>query len=159
MPTTATGPYALTLQNLENLLVASSTFRESILAGTTVEQARARVYWPGQPDPDPVVRPFAVIRNQPGQSLTFAHSGGGGGYPNYPLYILLERAAVATDEPKERLVKLLNWVGAIVRDMNDVARTPGYLEVTEFVLAGWMIAGKEENSVYDQAEIELKVFG
>lgn len=159
MPTTPTGPYALAMSYLEDLIVESATFRNSIATGTSKTDARARVYWPGTPEPAPTIWPFAVIRNAEGQSLSFNHSGAGGGYPNYPLTIMLENAASASDTPKERLVKFLNWVGAIVKEMNAVARTPGFLEVTEFVLASWSIAGNEENKVYDQAVLELKVFG
>lgn len=159
MPTTPTGQFSKTLYNLESLLVASTSFRNEIANGTTEAAARDRVYWPGSTLPDTVLRPLALIRLSEGQSLTFNHSGAGGGYPSFPLFILLERAAVAGDSAKERQLKFLNWVGAVVSEMNTVARTAGYLEVSEFVLAGWMIAGKEENAVYDQAEIELKVFG
>lgn len=159
MPTTATGPYAATLYNLESLLAASATFKTDIGVGTTEAQARARIYWPGQPEPATIVRPFAVIRLRDGMALTFNHSGAGGGYPTFPLFILLERAYDPADNVKERMIKFLNWVGAIVTDMNAVARTAGYLEVTEFSLSNWQLSDTQEDGLYLQATIELKVFG
>lgn len=158
MPTAATGQFSKAHYNLESLVVASASFRNEIATGTTVADARNRVYWPGAALPANTF-PRALIRLREGMSLAFQHSGAGGGYPNFPLLILLERKAVATDDHKERILKFLNWVGAVVAEMNQVARTPGYLEVTEIALASIMQSDPNEEECYDQAALELKVFG
>lgn len=158
MSTAATGQFGKAHYNLESLVVAASAFREEIAPGTTEAAARDRVYWPGSPLPANTY-PRALIRLREGMSLAYQHSGAGGGYPNFPLLILLERAAVKEDAPKERIIKFLNWVDAVIKGMNQVARTPGYLEVTEIAMANMMMSDPNEDECYDQATIELKVLG
>lgn len=162
MTTAATGNFALTLENLEILIAASATFQTAcgITEGDTAAKlaaARTRVYWPGQ-NLDATQRPFAWIKLNEGWEATNEDTGGAGFVPKMPLQILFEREADKNDDPKERMVKFLNFLGAVIQEMQALAKTDGYLYVTSFVVTGYYQSDPDENECYDQAQVEVRVF-
>ena len=79
MPTTATGNFALTVQNLETLLCKSATWR-TLCGAASVDAARAYVFWTGaEPTASGSLprRPLAWIRLKEGASSLMQASGGG----------------------------------------------------------------------------------
>lgn len=162
MTTTATGNFALTLENLEILIASSASFQAACGitegdAATKQTAARERVYWPGQ-NLDAAKRPFAWIKLNEGWEATNEDTGGAGFVPKMPLQILFERDADKKDAPKERMVKFLNFLGAVIDEMQVLAKTDGYLYVTSFVVTGYYQSDPSEKECYDQAQVEVRVF-
>lgn len=163
MATAPTGEFSLLLANLTTLIAKSASFRTGcgITTGTEAAKqaaAEARVYWPGHALPDPAVRPFAWIRLGDGGEFVGDDTGGAGFYPRMRLRVLFEKDASTDDEAKERHVKFWNWVGAVVAEMQALAKTAGYLEVTGMTLTDAVMSDPREKEAFDQAEFELRIF-
>lgn len=172
MSTTPTGNFALTLRNLETLLCSSTTW-QTACGVATVDAARDYVFWTGaQPVTSGGIprRPLAWLRLKEGASSQMQSSGGGAEWHQIPLEMLIELADTApdsgTDEhdpayAKERQIVFLNKLGAIVAEMEALAKTAGYLWVTGFVLSRHSLSDPQESAtmgIYQQALLDVQVF-
>ena len=158
---TPSSDLALLVSNLETLLASSATFQTAcgITTGDAAAKllaARAFVHWLGETVP--AVRPFAWIKLKLPAGYTGEASGGGGFMPNFVLQILLELDATAGDSNKDRQVRWLNFVGAIITDMCTLAKTAGMLWMTRLTLEESMMQDPKEATAYNQAMLEVKVW-
>lgn len=158
MPTTTpTGNFAATLYNLETLICSSATFRTAVGA-STVDGARARVYWLADLPGDDAARPFAWIQLGQGWEAKTDASGPAGFWHTMQLRVMFEREDDQADTKKERQIKFWNFVGAVIGEMEAVAKGSGQLWVTAFTLADHSISAEQEKDLYQQAVFDVKVF-
>jgi len=173
MPTTATGNFALVVQNLETLLVNSTTW-QTLCGAASADAARANVYWlgaaPTRADDDPPTRPMAWIKMGDGWTAEMEHSGGGANYHRFGLELLIELddtepgAGTGLDDKdfaKERIVIFLNQLGLIIAEMEALAKTDGYLHVSQIRMTSHSISDyqeKETEGLYQQAVFQIQVW-
>lgn len=156
MSTTPTGNIALTLANLETLLASSATFRTSV-AAADVAAAKAFIFWLADA-PASSIRTFGWIKTKDGWRAE-SQSGSNNFWKTMPLQILLQRADAEADGPKERQVKFLNWLGAVVDEMLALAGTSSYLHVTSLTIANTMMSDdNDEQAPYQQALVDVQIF-
>lgn len=156
MPTTPTGNFALTLDNLKTLVASSSTFQATVGAATATA-ARDHVYDLGAPAPADTTAAYAAIRLVEGWQSSMDQSGGGSSWHSMPLRLFFQRADDDEDNATERAVKFWNWVGAVIAEMEALAKTAGYLYVTGLRLSGHKISDPAESAVYQQCTFDVQV--
>lgn len=156
MSTTPTGNFALTLFNLATLVCSSATFRATVGAAD-VAAARAFVYSLGAVAPADTIAAYASLRIAEGWQSSMDQSGGGAHWHRMPLRLFFQRADAADDDAAERQVKFWNWIGAVVAEMEALAKTEGYLYVTELRLSGYKISDPAEESPYQQCTFDVQV--
>lgn len=155
MPTTATGPFAGPLWNLQELICASAAFRTQVAAADATA-ARAYVYWlDGSPADN--VTSWAWIKLKEGWQGEF--KGEGAFWNTMPLQVLFQRPDVKEDDVKERQIKFWNWIGSVVAQMQALAGTGTYLNVTRFNLSDHTMADPQDNQgLFQQAFFDVQVF-
>ena len=160
MPTTATGNFAATLYNLETLVCSSATFRTAVSAAD-VAAARSYVFWLASVPPDAnTTKPWAWIKLKEGWEASAESSGGGGFWHRMPLSLFIQRPDLTADltDVKERQIKFWNFIGAVVSEMEALAKTSSYLWVTSISLSDHMLSDPKEAYAYQQAIFDVKVF-
>jgi hypothetical protein len=162
MPTTPTGNFALVIKNLETLICSSTTFQTGV-GVATVDAARDKVYWLGDDNavPDEGASTFAWIRLREGWTAQMDASGGGAHWHQMPLEVMFERPDADADatDAKERQIKFWNWIGAVIAEMEALAKTGGYLWVTRLNLSRHTVGEPQPGKPsYQQAVFEVQVF-
>ena len=155
MPTTATGPFAGPLYNLQELICASAAFRTQVGAASAAA-ARAYVYWlDGNPAAN--VTSWAWIKLREGWQGEF--KGEGAFWNVMPLQIVFQRPDVKTDDEKERQIKFWNWIGTVIAEMQALAGTGTYLNVSSFTLNDHTLADpRDDAGLFQQALFDVRVF-
>ena len=156
-----TSDLALLVANLETLIASSATFQAAVGAtGDTapdkVAAAKAFVYWIGQAKPEK--RPFAWIKLKTPVEYSGEHSGGGGFMPSFTLGVYFEMDATAGDGPKDRQIRWLNFLGAVVTDMLLLAKTAGMLFVTHVTVDESTMQDPKEQTIYNEGLLTVKVW-
>lgn len=169
MSTTPDGEYAKSIANLQSLVAASATFQTAVGAADATA-AISSIYWNGMEPPDGMTTPWAWIQLRPGANGDAPASGGNGFWHTFPMAIILYRPddsatdLAATDTPaqrnakhKERIVAFLTFVGKCVRDWEALAKTAGYLQVTQLSLERFELSSESEPTRYQMATIGVQV--
>jgi len=141
--TDGTGMMGLALENLRELLAASSNFQDWIGAEGTEDEriaaAKLRIYRVAKETP---TRPFAVVRFAiPGEWESEAIAGGAKGHyidrGTLELFFEADVASAQQDETKfdEAEILFLNKTDSIISDMMDLAGSGAYLHVRSFAVS------------------------
>lgn len=154
--TTATGNLSATLYNLETLLASSATFRTGAGAAD-VAAARSFIHWLA--DAPPANQSvWAWIKTKEGWKAD-SQGSGNSFWVTMPLQILVQRADDDEDTAKERQIKFLNWLGAVVSEMLALAGTGGYLHVTSLTISNTMLSDDHDpDGPYQQAMLDVQIF-
>lgn len=171
MPVTATGDISKTLENLEILVAASSTFQTAVGADDATA-ARAFVFWPGMdprilPGEDAATYPwefdtfpdvYAWVQISDGAEWLGQDAGPDNFYPSLPLRLVLVQATDATEGVRDQVVRFGNFVGSVVADMQALAKSGSYLQVTRFGLEMLQRSDPSEDDRYMEARITVQVW-
>lgn len=151
------GPLSLPLKNLQTLVSNSSTFQTWVGAADAATAA-ARIYLVGE-DKSATTRPFAVVHHlDPAEFNREAQAGGAVQcfVESGAVGLIFEDdvgAAYAADHADAEM-EFTNIVGAVISEMEDLAGSGAYLNVTRFgVITG------PARSALDEAESEGDYYG
>ena len=173
MTTTPTGNISLTLANLETMIASSETFRTACEAAD-VDSAKKFIYWP-ETDPeseaDRAEKTFvlvedrwsfpdcyAIIRLGDGFTERSEDSGGDGFMPEIPLEFLLVKNTNPDVSARERQIVFENFAHAVIADIKALAKTEGYLWITQIAVKSIVMSDPEEADSYAEAAVEVRVW-